>query len=218
MGGGGGGKQSTPPPPIPSSPTRWLYDRNGDPVQLQEYGHYVRNGSDQFTLVNDNNNPAPGSGRYLSPQEAERKNPKVWLYDNQGATVKQVFKGGEGPDDPFDTNKYNLGPDSVPYRHWYDIYGVGQKYAPTSTPMPEGYWESPSKAPLSPTFQAPVPFNETDPNNNVQPSGNTGNSDLAAAKAQSKKRKVASGKQLTLLGEDSAMGGTTGNDKTLLGE
>lgn len=218
MGGGGSGGGESPPPPIPSSPTRWLYDRNGDPVELQEYGHYVRNGRDQFTLINNNNNPGAGSGRYLSPQEAERKNPKVWLYDEKGHTTQQIFKGGEGPDDPFDTSKYNLGPDSMPYRHWYDIYGVSQEYAPTSTTMPEGYWESPSKSPLSPTFQAPTPYNEVDPNANVQPGGNTSNSDLAAAKAQSKKRKVAGGKQMTLLGDSDTLGGSTGDDKTLLGE
>jgi hypothetical protein len=217
MGGGGGGRQSSPPPPIPSSPTRWLYDRTGDPVQLQEYGHYVRNG-DGFTLVNDNNNPAPGSGMYLSPQAAEAKNPKVWLYDNKGKTTKQIFKGGEGPDDPFDANTYNLGPDSTPYRHWYDIYGVSQVYAPTTTKMDEGYWESPSLAPKSPTFQAPQSFNEADPSMNVQPDGNTGNADLAAQKNQSKKRRAGAQRQLTVLGDDSSMGGTADDSKNLLGE
>lgn len=215
MGGGGGGGE-TPPPPIPSSPTRWLYDRNGDPTTVQEYAHYVRKGRDQFTLIMDNN-PIP-QGQYLSPERASEKNPKVWLYDDKGHTVKQIFKGGEGPDDTYDESLYNLGPDQMPYRHWYDVYGVAQEYAPSSTEIPEGYWESASKAPKSPNYKAPTPFNEVDPALNVQPNGNTGNQDLAATKAQSKKRRSTSqSRQLTLLGENSNMSDSE-DSKNLLGE
>lgn len=215
MGGSGGGGDA-PPPPIPSSPTRWLYDRSGDPTTLQEYGHYERAGDgSQFTLVNDNKPLA--AGLYLSPEAASAKNPKVWLYDDKGKTVKQVFKGGEGPDDAYDTSAYNLGPDNVPYRHWYDIYGVGQEYAPVATEMPQGYWESPNKAPKSSTFQAPTPFNEVDPSLNVQPEGNTSTSDIAATKNQAKKRRISGSKQLTLLGDSESMG-SSGDNKTLLGE
>lgn len=215
---GGGGAPKAAPPPIPSSPTRWLYDRTGDPVELQEYGHYVRNG-DGFTLINNNNNPQKGSGRYLSPQAAEASNPKVWLYDEKGKPTQQIFRGGEGPDDVFDPAKYNLGPDSTPYKHWYDIYGVSQVYAPATTKMESGYWESPSKSPKSPTFQAPVPFNEADASMNVQPAGNTANQDLAATKEQAKKRRgAAQSKQLTLLGDGADMGAVSDNSKNLLGQ
>lgn len=213
--GSSGGQSEAPPPPIPSSPTRWLYDRNGDPLQVQEYGHYVRKGKDQFTLVTDNKPPPPGM--YLSPERASEKNPKIWLYDDKGKTVKQVFKGGEGPDDPYNSSAYNLGPDSIPYRHWYDIYGVSQEYAPTSTAMPEGYWESPNKAPKSAVFQAPTSYDELNPNMNIQPGGNTGNQDLAASKVQAKKRRQGQTKNLTLLGSNEVLGGSQ-DDKTLLGE
>ncbi len=212
--GGGGSKAKAAPAPIPQAPTRWLYDRTGEAVQLQEYGRYVRNGQGGFQLITDN--MAPGAGLYTSPEAAREKNPQVWLYDSEGKATKQIFKGGEGPDDVFDESVYNLGPDATPYRHWYDQYGVSQKYAPVSTEMGEGYWESPNKAPRSPTFQAPTPYNAVDPNANIQPDGNTGSQDLAAQKAQSKKRRTGQSKQLTLLGDNSALG-ASGDNKSLLG-
>lgn len=208
---GGGSRGEAPPPPIPTAPTRWLYDRNGKATTLQEYAHYERSGRDQFKLIYDN--PGLKKGQYLSQEEASRANPRAWLYDDKGKAIKQIFKGGEGPDDTYDAKTYNLGPDSVPYRHWYDIYGVSQQYAPSSTAIPAGFWESASLAPKSPTFKAPVPFSDTNPDMNVQPGQNV---DLASAKAQTKKRRSSGSR--SLLGSNSDELGDAEGAKTLLGE
>ena len=218
MGGGGsGGGGGYTPAPIPSSPTRWLYDRNGEATQLQEYGHYVRSQQDlnQFNLIYDN--PTVNQGLYTSPELASQKNPKVWLYDQNGKTVKQIFMNGDGPNDTYDTSKYNLGPDSVPYRHWYDIYGVDQGYAPVDTALPTGMYDSPNKAPKSSVYQAPTDFTQTNPNLTVQPD-NQQSGDLAAAKIASKKRRTTTQSgALTLLG-DSSVTGSDGTNKSLLGQ
>jgi len=222
------------PAPLPANPTRWLYDRNGDPTTLQEYGHYVRAKTTKEAAAHGSTylvqtNPDIPQGSYLSPERAAEKNPKVWIYDSNGKAIKQVFKGGEGPDTAYDTGVYNLGPDSVPYRHWYDVYGVSQGYAPVSTPMPSGYYESPNQAPKSSVYQAPASYDKVDSNYTVQgsnPEGfanttgnqtNSGTVDLANIKLASKKRKAAQNRQLTLLGSNDLLGGSSSTDKTLLG-
>lgn len=209
MTGGGGGGGGSAPPPIPSSPTRWLYNRDGESTQLQEYAHYERSGDSQFRLVTDS--VAAPAGMYTSPEQAAQKNPKKWLYDSQGKAIKQVFQGGEGPDDEYDAAQFNLGPESTPYRHWYDVYGQSQAYAPTSTPLGEGFYESPDLAPKSATYKAPVPYNAQ-----VQPEGNTGTQDLAATKQQAKKRR--SQKSLSILGDDQPLGGGDSDTKSVLGD
>lgn len=223
--GGGGG--DPPPPPIPQGPTEWLYDRNQNPVSLITVGDYQRvgNASDgQFNLVMRDIASEVPNGLYQSTQAASDANPKVWLYDSMGNTTKQIFKGGAGPDDTYDTTQFNLGPTAEPYRHWYDIYGVDQKYAPESTPISDGYFASSSLAPKSPDYKQPVALNTVDPD--LVPNAAGSSPDLDAGKAQAQARQkngAAAGIAAAMPGTgtsanqtDDTTGGGTG--KTLVGQ
>lgn len=195
---GGGSAPEAPPPPPPPPPSRWWYDKNGD---AQEY----RPVSDSLP-----------TDRYISPNAAAEANPKVWLYDNMGNTTKQIFKADA--DSGLYDKQYNLGPKSTPYRYWYDVYGVQQTYAPVSTPVGEGYYEDPTKAPKSPNFRPAVALNETKAN--LQPQGETASSpqDLESARLKAQKRKQqAQSRSLTILGDNTSLGGGT-DGKDLLGQ
>lgn len=194
---GGGSAPEAPPPPPPPAPSRWWYDRNGD---AQEY----RPMSDSLP-----------TDRYISPNAAAEANPKQWLYDEMGNTTKQVFtsdvKSGN-----YDQSM-NLGPKQTPYRYWYDVYGVQQTYAPVTTPVGEGYYEDPTKAPKSPNYRPAVALNETDSSLQAQGDAASSPQDLEAAKLKAQKRRQQGQSQtLTVLGDTSAMGDSDG--KNLLGQ
>lgn len=192
MGGGSAPKAQAAPPPPP--PSRWWYDKNGD---AQEYKPI---------------SSAIPTGRYISPNAAAESNPKVYIYDNMGNSVKQIFKEDADAGN-YDTKAYNLGSKSVPYKYWYDQYGIQQVYAPTSTQMGAGYYDSPTKAPNSPNFQPAVSLDEVKANLNTGATTSS-STDLEAAKVKAQKRKqTTQTRSLTMLGDTSSE-----DNKNLTGE
>ncbi len=188
-------KISAGTPAAPLEPSRWWYDKNGDALEYK--GLSV----------------ALPSDRYLSPAAAASANPKVWIYDNLGKATQQIFTA-DADSKNYDTAKYNLGSQSTPYRHWFDAYGVSQYYAPVSTPLGQGYYDSATKAPHSPSYQPAVPLNE------AKGAPVMGAQDLSVLSARSLKRRSGSQQQnLTVLGDSSTMGGNDLNTaKTFLGQ
>lgn len=194
---GGGGSSTPPPAPPPPPPSRWWYDKNGD---AQEYRPM---------------NEGIPTDRYISPNAAAEANPKVWLYDSSGESVRQVFKV-EAQAGNYDKS-LNLGPKSVPYRHWYDTYGVSQRYAPVDTPIGAGYYESPTQAPKSPNYKQAVALNEVKGNLVAQGESASTPADLAAVKVQAQKRKQkGQTSRLTVLGDGSV--GEEDDGKSVTGE